>query len=369
MDNALGVGIIGCGSVMSGPYMNLVQSLQRRGLVEPVAACDIKEVKRDFVRNKFGISAFSTDFADVVRFDEVDLVLVLTAMQDHGRIARSALEAGKHVLVEKPMATGLEEAAGLVEAARKHPGHLLCAPHVVLSPTYQAMWRHIERGDIGKVHLARARYGWSGPSWGAWYYLLGGGPLFDLGVYNVTSLTGWFGPARRVTAMAGTAIPERMVDGERISVETEDNFQILIDFGDAFFASITTGFSMQLYRNPAIELYGGEGTLQMMGDDWAPQGYELYRNRVGTWEIFPERDAHWPWTDGLRHLIECINNGTEPIITPEHAYHVTEIMVKATESAREGQAKTIHSTFSKPVFEDAEEEPLPAHLIHDERTR
>lgn len=64
--------------------------------------------------------------------------------------------------------------------------------------------------------------------------------------------------------MAGTAVPERVVAGERISVETEYNFQILIDFGDAFFVSITTGFSMQLYRSPAIELCGGEGTLQMM---------------------------------------------------------------------------------------------------------
>lgn len=368
MPGTINVGIVGCGSVMSGPYMNLIQSLQRRGLVEVVAACDVKEEKRRYVMDEFGIPNFSTDYTHVVRSDEVDLVLILTAMQEHGPIARAALESGKHVLVEKPMAVTLEEAAELVDLARESPGHLLCAPHVILSPTYQAMWRHIKRGDIGDVHLARARYGWSGPSWGPWYYRLGGGPLFDLGVYNVTSLTGWFGPVERVTAMAGTAIPERIVDGERISVETEDNFQILLDFGDAFFASITTGFSMQLYRGPAIELYGGRGTLQMMGDDWAPQGYELYRNEVGTWQIFPERDARWPWTDGLRHLVECVHRGVEPIITPEHAYHVTEVMIKATESAREGRVKTIESTFAPPAFEE-EGETVEAHLIHDERTR
>ena len=76
----------------------------------------------------------------------------------------------------------------------------------------------------------------AGPWWGQWYYRPGGGPLFDLGVYNVTSLTGFLGPAHRVTAMAGIAIPEREVDGQLIPVQAEDNFQILIDFGNACFA-------------------------------------------------------------------------------------------------------------------------------------
>ncbi len=70
-------------------------------------------------------------------------------------------------------------------------------------------------GEIGGLLSARARYGWAGPGWGRWFYEPGGGALFDLGVYNVTSLCGFFGPARRVTAMTGVAIPERIVDGER----------------------------------------------------------------------------------------------------------------------------------------------------------
>lgn len=367
MPDPVRIGVVGLGSVGWGPYMNSVQALQRRGLAEAVALCDVKEEKREKVQEEFGISNFSTDYRDVVGSDEVDLVLVLTSMREHGPIAREALEAGKHVLVEKPMAVTLAEAAGLVDLAATSPGHLVCAPHVILSPTYQAMWRHIKHGEIGEPHLARARYGWAGPWWGQWYYHSGGGPLFDLGVYNVTSLTGFFGPVKRVVAMAGTAIPERVVEGEKIKVDTEDNFQILLDFGDALFASVTTGFSMQLYRTPAIEVYGGQGTIQMLGDDWAPQGYELYRNDVGTWQIFGERDSRWPWTDGLRHLVECVHEGTEPIIRPEHAYHVTEVMIRATESAREGRAKEIESTFTPLAFEEAE--MVKAHRIHDERTR
>ena len=64
-------------------------------------------------------------------------------------------------------------------------------------------------------------------------------------------------------------------------VQAEDNAHVLIDFGDARFAVVTTGFTMQRYRSPCIELYGTHGVLQMLGDDWAPEGYELWRNDRG----------------------------------------------------------------------------------------
>ena len=89
-------------------------------------------------------------------------------------------------------------------------------------------------------------------------------------------------------------------------VEAEDNAHVLIDFGEARFASVTTGFTMQRYRSPAIELYGADGVLQLLGDDWAPEGYELWRNAKGAWELFPESDPGWQWTEGLRHLVDCI---------------------------------------------------------------
>ncbi len=95
--------------------------------------------------------------------------------------------------------------------------------------------------------------------------------MFDLGVYNVVSLTGLLGPAQRVTGLVGTAIPERVVEGENMQVEADDNAHILIDFGESVFAVVTTGFTIQKYRTPAIEIYGSKGTIQMMGDDWVPR--------------------------------------------------------------------------------------------------
>ena len=141
---------------------------------------------------------------EVVGADDVDVVLVLTSMNEHGPLAKAALEAGRHVLVEKPMATSLD-GGGRAARPRADVGRPAssCAPHILLSPTFRAVHGAVRDGRVGELLTARARYGWAGPWWNEWFYAPGGGSLFDLGVYNVTSLCALFGPARRVTAMVG----------------------------------------------------------------------------------------------------------------------------------------------------------------------
>ncbi len=363
---AVRIGIVGCGSVMQGAYTRQLHRLRAQRLIEVVAACDLQEQRREFAHDQFGPIAFSTDYREVVERPDVDLVLVLTAMPAHGTVTRAALKAGKHVLVEKPMSVDLAEAAELVELSRTSPGLLLPAPHVVLSATYQAMWRSIQRGEIGRPLSARALYGWAGPDWAEWFYKPGGGALFDLGVYNVTTLTGLMGPVKRVTALAGVAIPEREINGQRVGVEAVDNAHVLMDFGGGVYAVVTTGFTIQRYRCPAVEIYGSEGVIQMLGDDWAPTGHELWQNSVGAWKLYDTADPGWPWTDGLRHLVECIQGGARPLITPEHGYHVLEIMLKAQEAGRDGQARAIESTFAPPAF-DLPIADGPAPIVHDPR--
>jgi predicted dehydrogenase len=347
------IGAVGCGDALRNRYMPVVERLKMRGLAEVAMTCDHGPAKRQVMADEFGITNFTTEWQAVVESDHVDLVIITTPMREHGHVARAALAAGKHVMVEKPMAVTLEEAAELVRLARESPGYLLSAPFVVLSPTYIAMGRHLQRGDIGPVFLARGRYGWAGPNWGRWFYEADGGPLFDLGVYPLTSLTGWLGPARRVAAMSALVIPEREVRGERIRVETEDNYQVMLDFGNNCLAVVTTGFTIQQQRGAALELFGGEGTLHLMGNDHAPEGYELWQNQVGAWKVVAEKNREWRWTDGLRHIVACIQHGTPPLHTPEHAYHVLEIMIKARQAGRDGETHALESTFSVMDFEQA----------------
>lgn len=359
------LGVIGCGNVL-GAYAGAIDRLRLRGEVEVAAACG-REGQRPWAMEQLRGPRFVTEAGEIIAARDIDLVIILTSSPSHGDLTRAALEAGKHVLVEKPMAVSLDEAAGLVDLARRSPTFLVCAPFSVLSPTFQTLSRRIRHGDIGKVCSARSRYGWSGPWWSDWFYKPGGGCLFDLGVYGITSLTGLLGPVKRVMAMTGVAIPEREVGGPGVKVEAEDNAQVLLDFGDAAFGVVTTGFTLQQYRSPALEVYGTTGTIQMLGDDWDPDGYEIWQNPAGAWQLFRETDPDWPWTDGLRHFVECIRTGARPAVTPEHAYHVLEIMIKAQQSGREGRAVSIESRFTPPSFVEVAP-PEDAHRVHD-RTR
>jgi len=346
MGQSVRVGVVGCGSVLTN-YGARLRLLENEGAVEMVAASDVDVGREGFARHQLGDVRFSTDYEDVVAADDVDLVLILTSPPVHGEISIAALEAGKHVLVEKPMAATLEDSARIVELAKQRSLKLVCAPHTILSPTFRIMWKRIHEGDIGKVCLARARYGEGNLFWGSWRYTNapGGGPLLECGVYNVATLVGLLGPVTRVMAMGGTAIPERVVSGEKVRVEAMDNIQVTLDFGESVFATVATGYTMNSYRSPAVELYGSSGVIQMLGDDWAPEGYELYQDSVGVWQSYAESDPLWHWTEGLPHIVECIRTGTDPVSSPEFAYHVQEVMVKAELSAHTGRAELVESSF------------------------
>ncbi|MEI7761450.1 MAG: Gfo/Idh/MocA family oxidoreductase [Thermoleophilia bacterium] len=365
---SLGIGVLGCGSVFAGPYVGMIDRLRARGRVHVSAVYDIDEQKCHGAARRYGVSPALPDAESLIGAEGVDIVLVLTSMNEHASLTRMALEAGKHVLVEKPLATSLAEAHALVDLSHRSEGLLVCAPHILLSPTFRAIHACIRDGRIGSLLSARARYGWAGPSWNEWFYRPGGGSLFDLGVYNVTTLCALFGPARRVTAMVGTAIPKRSVNGRSIAVEADDNAHVLLDFGDARFGVVTTGFTMQKYRSPAVEVYGSEGTVQMLGDDWAPEGWEVWRNEDASWQVHPESDPHWQWTEGLRHLVDCVENGTETTTRPEHALHALEIMLAAQAAGADGVARTIETGFPEPIYGDALRAAEEAHRSHDRRS-
>ena len=367
MTDELRVGVVGLGSVFE-PYAESMRRLRAEGRIRVVRTCDVNPDRSDAGEQLLAEALpFSTDYSDVISDPRVEAVVILTSMPAHGRITLDALRAGKHVLVEKPMSVEMAGAEEIMEEAERRDSVLMCAPGVVLSPTFQAIWKRvIHQGEIGRVHLARGRYGWSGPDWGQWFYRPGGGPVFDLAVYNITALTGWLGPVRRVTAMAGIANPRRVVDGEEIEVEVYDNYQILLDFGDAAFGVVTTGFTMERYRSPCLELYGSDGTIQMMGDDWAPEGYEMWTNDLGAWAIYEEIDPQWDWTGALEHLADVVDGATQ-LIQPSHAFHVLELMLAADRAAATGATQDLTSTFDPIAFDPASIYLSGTAPVHDRR--
>ena len=152
---SLGLGVIGCGSVFAGPYRGMIECCASAGRVHVSAVYDIDDAKRRGAAAHYDVEPDLLGPDEVVTADDVDAVLVLTSMNEHGPLARAALEAGRHVLVEKPMATSLAEAAELVERAERRHGLLVCAPHIVLSPTFRAIHGAVRDGQVGDL-LTRA---------------------------------------------------------------------------------------------------------------------------------------------------------------------------------------------------------------------
>lgn len=364
MTEKLGVGVVGCGSVAQNAYMPLIASLRSRGEVGYVAVTDSQPLRVSEIASQYAVDTQHESVDALLRDESVQVVLILTSMVVHCDLAIRALKAGKHVLVEKPMATNLEDARTLLSVAQASARHLVCAPHVLLSPDFQEMYRRVHEGVIGRPILARARYGWEGPDWSEWFYAPGGGPLFDLGVYNVTSLTALLGPVSKVTCLATTSQETRIVRGKEIQVQTPDTFQLSLQHRDGALSAITTAFGMQKYRGPAIEVYGLDGTIQMLGDDWAPTGVEHWSNEAGAWQLLESRSLYWPWTDGLSHLVNCVRQGKQPYTRPDQAFHVLDIMLSSLKSAETGTTQHVESTFTPPPpMERAARRS--AHLVHD----
>ena len=344
--------------------MELVKKMTYKKILKLKSVADTKKNIDKIIKNKIEYDCFFSNYKEILNDKDIDLVLILTSMKEHAKITKEALLRNKHVLVEKPMATNMKDLNDLMKIAKQTKKYLVAAPFVILSPVYQAIHKEIQNNSIGNISLARARYGWSGPNWGEWYYKTGGGPLFDLGVYNITTLTGLLGPVKKIYAKSSISKPFRRINQKKIKVKTDDNFQILLEFKNKCLAVITTGFTMQQYNSPAIELYGEKGTIQMLGDDWEPKGYEKWKNSRSSWELFKTPYSNWPWTSGFTHLVDCILKRKKPLINLDHAYHVNEIMIKIYESSKMQKQIDVISEFKRLKFSKIIK-TKKSHLDHD----
>jgi predicted dehydrogenase len=139
MSDPVSVGIIGCGSVMQHAYMPLLASEIARGKATPPKVCDIRADRIADVEEQYRTSGSTHDPDEIIDDPDLDLVLILTAMAEHGGLAERAMRAGRHVLVEKPMSVDLDEAARLVELDR--PAWRTCsAPHTCCSAPTTSRW-------------------------------------------------------------------------------------------------------------------------------------------------------------------------------------------------------------------------------------
>lgn len=349
------VAVIGCGSV-SGQYL---PHLSKSPYVELVSACDIIYERAQQRAKEYNIPNHYPHIDQMLAGVPFDLMVTLTDMQEHGRLNKQALNAGKHVWSEKPMANTYKEGKALLDLAKQKGLRIWGAPAVVNSPQFAFMSKTIQEGTLGKVAAAHAHYGHLGPTWSAFFYEKGGGSLPDLGVYNLATLTGLLGPAKAIIAMTSIVTHERTVDNKgKIPVAAEDNAIVVMDHGNGTLSQVQCGFN---YFDPyghegkgqqqhTITIWGTKGNMGLVGYDWAPFGVDLATSFTEPPKRFVEDPGTYVWQQGASVISEALVTGNEPLITVEHALHVLEIIEAARESGSSGKKIELQSTFKWPVI-------------------
>jgi len=348
------VAVIGCGSV-SGSYL---PHLTASKFVEVVSLCDIIEERAISRAKEFNVAHHYKHIDQMLAGVPFDMMITLTDMQEHGRLNKQALEAGKHVWSEKPMANSYKEGRELLDFAQSKNLRIWGAPAVVNSPQFAFMSKAIREGKLGRVASAHAHYGHTGPLWSSFFYEKLGGSLPDLGVYNIATLTGLLGPARSVMAMTTIVTPERTIDDKgKIKVVAEDNTQLIMEHDGGVLSNVQCGFNFfdphghqgKSEDSQTIQIWGTHGNMALAGYDWAPHGVDMVTHDHEQPQRFVPDPAGYVWQQGASVISESLVNGTEPLIAAEHALHVLEIIEASRKSGKNGKKVYLKSTFKFPV--------------------
>ena len=344
------VGVVGCGDIANRAYLPGIKALADKA--ELGAVCDVVEERAQRAKEQFGAQEAYTDFEEMLARSDIEGLVNLTPMPMHGSLCIAALEAGKHVYVEKPMASCLADANREVALAEEKGLKLCCAPPTFLSSMNQKVKELIDGGAIGKVCFARAHGSHGGPArWEGytsdptWFYQKTAGPLLDLAVYSIDTLTRVLGPVKRVMAFSSLAVPELTIlaegaRGKKLRPEVDDTTLMLLDFGGIPIASVDGTYNLLASQGPWMEFYGDKGTLntpqfgkelQLFQADFEPPGWQ-------TVEVQPTDLDRMGLAVGIDHWLDCILQNREPFLSGEHARHVLEVMLAAYESAETGQA-------------------------------
>ena len=364
----LRVGVLGAGMIATVWYGYLPQLHKVRDRITLAGIASRRLEQAQAVADTYGIER-AVDSLEALLALDIDAVVNLLPGPAHFEASRAILASGRHLVTEKPITSTLAEADELLDLAARRGLRVVTAPADMLAGEWARARDLVRRGAIGKVAFGRVQSSHAGAAGLAWpvnpaqFYQEGVGALLDLGVYGITQATGVLGAARRVMAMSGITVPSRIArggpfDGVEIPVTAPDNNLLLLDFGDGLFVSVDATFNVVGSRAPRMELYGLEGSLVVNRGDVGRPPVEVYRLDAAPglagwispqdYHIFPvgsDRFAELQRGSLIEHLADCLDAGTAPVASGEHARHVLEVMLAAQQSAREGRAVEISSTF------------------------
>jgi predicted dehydrogenase len=346
------IGIIGCGNI-SGIYLkNLTGMFSKR--VKVTALTDIIPEKAEAASKEYHIP-YIKHTEDLVNSPDVDVVLNITEPNKHHDMAMLALQAGKHVYGEKPLAANRAEAAEMLALAQQKGLVIANGPDTFLGGGIQTCRKLIDDGWIGRPVAATAfmlnhgHESWHpGPEF---YYKKAGGPLFDMGPYYLNALIHMLGPVRRLCGSAQISYKQRTItseplNGRVIDVDVPTHIAGTMDFASGAVASMIMSFDVWAHTLPRIEVYGSEGSLQC--PDPNTFGGPVYYKRHGQ-EEWKEIPLLYDYTEnsrglGITEMCEAIEQNKPCRANAGLANHVLDIMCGFIDASESGQFYTLQTS-------------------------
>ncbi|MFY9235207.1 MAG: Gfo/Idh/MocA family oxidoreductase [Fimbriimonadaceae bacterium] len=325
------IGIIGCGNI-SGIYF---ENLGKFEETEVVACADLEVDKAESAAKKYGCQAVSVN--ELLADPSIAIVVNLTVPKAHYPVGMAALEAGRSVYNEKPLAVERDHGKDLVDTARLRGLMLGCAPDTFLGAAGQTCRKLIDKGAIGEpigcncFMLCHGHESWH-PS-PEFYYEQGGGPMMDMGPYYLTQLVNLMGPIRRVSAMTRATFPTRTITsepkkGKVIEVETPTHIVGTMEFASGAIGQITTSFDVWHSTLPPIEIYGTEGSMLVPDPNGFGGEVKIRSSKDSEWRTAPLEFGYAGNSRGLgvRDMVLALHEGRSCRASGELANHVLDVM-------------------------------------------
>jgi predicted dehydrogenase len=351
----IGVGIIGCGNI-STKYMT---AMQQFSTIELRAVADMRTAPAEARGAEFGVPAMRVD--QLLKRDDVEIVINLTVPLAHTDVSLAALRAGKHVHSEKPLGVNVAEARKVMDLAQEKGLRVGSAPDTFLGGGHQTARKLIDDGAIGKAVAGNAFFGCPGherwhPAPG-FYYLRGGGPMLDMGPYYITDLVNLLGPIASVVGFATRPKAERLVtsqpmNGTLIPVEVATHVTGVLEFVSGAVVSITMSFDVPKHRHSPIEIYGSEGSLSVP-DPNRFGGEVLVAKPGGDWEAqaLSHGNSEGEFRSiGVADMAAGLISGRPHRASGALALHVLEAMEAFQTASDEGRRVTLATTVERPAM-------------------
>lgn len=334
------VGIIGsafCSSIHAEAFQEVSQA-------EVLAVCSRTQAHADEFSRKWNIPNVFTDYRKLLERKELDTVVVAVPNDLHREITVAAAEAGKHIILEKPLCHTLADADTMIEACKKQKVKLMYAETILFSPKYVRAKRLADEGAIGKMYMIKQGEKHDGPH-SDWFYDVdrsGGGALLDLGCHGIEWARWMYGKPKVKSVYAEM---QRVLHTKR--TRGEDNVVCVVEFEGDRIAVIEDSWAKPGGMDDQIELYGTEGVIYcdlLRGSSmhtYSKKGYGYAVEKAGEtkgWTFSAFEEAYiYGFPHEMRHFIDCIINDKQPSETGEDGRAVLEIIYAAYESAGKGQ--------------------------------